>query len=173
MTRIFWTIVVRCGLAAGQQATFWLRPYRTLVSPRESPDHVCRYLRPNGWSLQVIKTRKTKKKLGQRRRRIVESIGRHSHKHSLANMSQNKWLSITPQNSQESRSKRCRKPSSSFIRKSKNILRGFFSWLTNFLNQQSWWSFRVQSFCEGNGGSHHHHPKNDNWTQKIFEFCRL
>ena len=45
-------------------ATFWLRPYRTLVSPRESPDHVCRYLRPNGWCLWVIKTRKTKKKLG-------------------------------------------------------------------------------------------------------------
>ena len=42
-------------------ATFWLRPYRTLVSPRESPDHVCRYLRPNGWFLRAIKTRKTKK----------------------------------------------------------------------------------------------------------------
>ena len=50
-----------------RQATFWLRPYRTLVSPRESPDHVCRYLRPNGWFLQVIKTRKTKKKTRQPR----------------------------------------------------------------------------------------------------------
>ena len=49
-----------------QEATFWLRPYRTLVSSRESPDHVCRYLRPNGWCLWVIKTRKTKKKLGRR-----------------------------------------------------------------------------------------------------------
>ena len=47
-----------------QEATFWLRPYQTLVSSRESPDHVCRYLRPNGWCLWVIKTRKTKKKLG-------------------------------------------------------------------------------------------------------------
>ena len=49
-----------------QEATFWLRPYRTLVSSRESPDHVCRYLRPNGWCLWVIKTRKTKKKLGHK-----------------------------------------------------------------------------------------------------------
>lgn len=89
-------------------ATFWLRPYRTLVSPRESPDHVCRYLRPNGWFLQVIKTRKTKKKLGQETTTNCRvSMGRH--KHSLANMSQNKWLCPSYRKTSRIKMERCRK----------------------------------------------------------------